>query len=339
MYDYLVFIGRFQIFHAKHEATVRIGLQKAKKVITVIGSTDCARSLRNPFTATEREEMIRSCFTPEENERIIVARVSDYFYNDEAWTVAVQEQVRRVSENSRKIGILGTRKDHTSYYLDLFPQWGREFTTEYAELNATDLRDLYWDCKLSGADPRLNDSVYEWLMHWQLHNRYEFDGMVKEKEFIKQYKASWAGSPFPVTFVATDAVVIKSGHVLMIKRGHNPGKGLWALPGGYLEHGLTLFENSLKELKEETNIRVHKDELRKYYRGEKTFDHPQRSDLGRFITTAFLFRLPDAGPLPEIKGGDDAAEAMWVEFSDLFANRPRVFSDHFHIINYFYGKR
>lgn len=337
-YDFAVFIGRFQIFHAKHEATVRSGLEKAHKVIIILGSHDCARSMRNPFSSAERGNMIIAALKDVDRGRINIAQVSDYFYSDQEWTVAVQEQVRRLAKDSKKICLLGTHKDQTSYYLDLFPQWVRELSNDDATLNATDIRNDFFSGSLAEDDTRINRGVHEYLARWKTEQKDSFDALVKEREYVKQYKDMWSKAPFPVTFTTTDAVVIKSGHVLMIKRGHNPGKGLYALPGGFLEQNLTLLDNALKELKEETSIRVHKDELRKHVKGEKTFDYPQRSDRGRTITTAFLFRLPDTGPLPDVKGGDDADEAMWVPLADVFAMRAQIYEDHFHIINYFYGR-
>jgi len=337
MHDFAIFIGRFQIFHAKHESIVHFGLIKAKQIILVLGSHDSARTIRNPFTTSEREHMVRGCFSTEENDRIHVVKVSDYFYNDNDWVRDVQEKVRQIAGQS-KCCLLGTHKDHTSYYLDLFPQWPREHYLEDKSLSATDIREDFLNNTLNAADPRLSPKVYTWLTSWKEGNRDIFDSIVKERDFIKQYKAMWANAPFPVTFVTTDAVVFKSRHVLMIRRGHNPGKGLLALPGGFLEQNITLLENALKELKEETRIAVSKQELRDRIVESRTFDHPQRSDRGRTVSTAFLIVLPRAGELPQVKGGDDAASAMWVPITDVYSMRSQVYEDHFHMINYFYGR-
>ena len=59
--------------------------------------------------------------------------------------------------------------------------------------------------------------------------------LVEEQAYIKRYKDIWADAPYAPTFVTTDAVVIQSGHVLLVKRRTAPGKGLWALPGGFLK--------------------------------------------------------------------------------------------------------
>lgn len=54
--------------------------------------------------------------------------------------------------------------------------------------------------------------------------------------------------------VAVGAVVVRHGRLLLVQRGNPPGQGLWAVPGGRLEHGETLAEGTLRELAEETGL-------------------------------------------------------------------------------------
>jgi bifunctional NMN adenylyltransferase/nudix hydrolase len=58
-----------------------------------------------------------------------------------------------------------------------------------------------------------------------------FAQLKAEAEFIAGYRKAWS-APYPVTFVTVDAVVVHSGHLLLVRRRSEPGRGLWALPGG-----------------------------------------------------------------------------------------------------------
>ncbi len=59
-------------------------------------------------------------------------------------------------------------------------------------------------------------------------------------------------SPIP----AVRAVVIEGDNILLVKRGHSPGKGLWSIPGGSIELGESIYDACIRELFEETNIRA-----------------------------------------------------------------------------------
>ena len=137
--------------------------------------------------------------------------------------------------------------------------------------------------------------------------------------------------PYPPTFVTTDNVVIRSGHVLLIKRRYNPGKGLWALPGGFLDVSEKIEDGAVRELKEETRINITKKELRKSIVESKVFDHPNRSLRGRTITHAYLYDL-GYGQLPEIKANDDASGAHWVPLSEAHRMEEFFFEDHYDIL-------
>src|SRR5262245_61443356 len=142
-YDYLVFIGRFEPFHNGHHAVISHALRIAKHVIVLIGSANKARTIRNPWNVAEREVMIRAAF-PHERERILIRPLRDHLYSDPLWVSDVQRAVgslvRPDIENPR-IGLIGYPKDHSSYYLRMFPQWQFVPTANLGGVSATDLRD------------------------------------------------------------------------------------------------------------------------------------------------------------------------------------------------------
>ncbi|MGI8786727.1 MAG: NUDIX domain-containing protein [Pyrinomonadaceae bacterium] len=145
--------------------------------------------------------------------------------------------------------------------------------------------------------------------------------------------------PFAPVFVTTDAVVVQSGHVLVIRRGFPPGKGLLALPGGFLAPDSTLEDNAIRELKEETNIKVPAQVLRGSIKNSHAFDYPERSQRGRTVTFAYHIELEPSlkDGLPHVKGGDDAAKAFWLPLSALGEKEDEFFEDHLHIIKFFLG--
>lgn len=337
-YDYCVFIGRMQPPHKAHIENIRTALSLAKEAIVIFGSHRAARNIKNPFTAEERENMVRACFSQEEQARIHFTSVRDYYYNDNNWVADVQQKVFAITDEGKKIALLGRYKDHSSYYLDLFPQWKRESVTGDSLMNATDVRNAFFSGKLQTSGEVLEHEVFASLMKWKLLNTELYNKLADEWKFIQDYKDMWSRAPYPVTFVTTDAVVVKSGHVLMVRRKANPGKGLLALPGGFLQQNCKIIDSALRELKEETRIRLPADVIMRSLKDEKVFDHPNRSLRGRTITHAFYFELPPGGELPHVKGDDDAEHAVWIPITELYGRDNEVYEDHLHIVQWFYSK-
>jgi bifunctional NMN adenylyltransferase/nudix hydrolase len=164
----------------------------------------------------------------------------------------------------------------------------------------------------------------------------EYDQIIREREFVANYKKQYASLPYPPIFSTADSVVIQSGHVLMIKRRAEPGKGLWALPGGYVNATTdkSVEDAAIRELREETMIKVPAPVLRGSIKRSKVFDAIGRSPRGRIITHAFHIELPD-GELPKVKGNDDAEKARWVPISDVKSEE--CFEDHYEILQHFLG--
>lgn len=343
-YKFAVFIGRFQPFHNAHLEVVKYGLSIAENVIIVIGSSNAAPNIKNPWTFQQRKEMILSCFSKPEQSKIHIEGVRDYYYNDNYWVTDIQNKTSKYINEGDSVALLGNFKDSSSYYLKYFPQW--EFTPvrTTTNLNSTDVRDsLFLQTDWWSQFGILPSPVSKWIKK----NYIEPDGfvdkstgyqnLVKEFEFIGNYKTQWEASPFPPTFVTVDAVVICSGHVLVVKRKFNPGKDLLALPGGFVRQSERLEDAALRELKEETGIRVDKLILASSLVDTNVFDHPDRSLRGRTITHGYYIRLKE-GILPEVKGNDDASKSFWLPLMDVGRLENQFYEDHAHIINYFINK-
>jgi bifunctional NMN adenylyltransferase/nudix hydrolase len=338
-FDYLIFIGRCQIVHNPHIKTVLRGLELADRVLVIVGSARQPRTPKNPFTVSERVNMFKSALTPEQLSRITFAYTFDYLYNDQKWVEEIQTIVKlNVLDPKAKIGIIGHFKDASSWYLNLFPQWKLIDVGNFEGINATDFRCGYFEgvSMAQFAPKKLHPNIAKFLEDFRKTS--EFDVVRKEYEYYKGYKTSWSDTPYPVIFVTTDAVVVQSGHILLIRRKTPPGYGLWALPGGYLKYDLKVEDSMITELREETRLKVPEPVLRGNIKEYRVFDHPDRSLRGRTITHAYLIELQGGHPLPEVKGSDDADRAKWVKLSDINDMREQLFEDHPDIINYYVSR-
>lgn len=342
MYDFLVFIGRFQPFHAGHYHVVQEALKQSKQVILVLGSHDRPRDSRNPFTTAERIEIITSAVNPSELERIHFAPQYDHTYNEEKWIAGIQASVntivhRKFTPNPIKIGIIGYSKDHSSFYLKKFPAWDLiEVTPKDKTLNATFLREevLFTQTEIipeNYVTNRHHRNTIEELSGKIWHQ------ISNEISFIAKYKEGWKAAPYPPIFMTVDAVVTQSGHLLVVERGAQPGEGLWALPGGFVNQNETLKEAVIRELYEETKLDIPKPALVGSIVRTGVYDDPNRSTRGRTITQAYHFKLVDRESLPRIKGSDDAKSAQWITLSEFSKSRSKFFEDHYCLVESMLG--
>ena len=345
-YDFLVFIGRFQPAHNAHLEIINEALKLSDNVIVCIGSAYQPRTPKDPFTAEERQRMIESAIPEEDVGRLYFRYIADKRYNDQQWALDIQDSVFDVAEGKDStIGIIGHKKDNSTFYLDMFPQWELVEFPNIQDLHATSIRDYYfnnvWDND-EGEDifvemckDYLNENIFDFMIKFRETD--EFDFLKEEFTFIEKYKSAWKDSPYPPTFVTCDGVVIQSGHILLVQRRAAPGAGLWAIPGGFVDQNETIEEAVIRELREETKLKVPGPVLKGSIKDRRVFDHPHRSLRGRTITNAFLIEL-NPGPLPPVKGGDDAAKARWFPISEVVDMSEKLFEDHADIINYFLGR-
>lgn len=344
--DFGVFIGRFQPLHLGHEHTIRHALERVDRLIVLIGSANMARNPRNPFSYDERVDMLRSAFAAEMAAgRIIAAPLDDHLYSDTAWVAEVQRRVnalvldhgnhggfRTLGIKDFRVALTGFGSDASSYYLKLFPEWDNiQIDSPFATYHATDIRARYFQRIPEVPAAALSTGVAAQLTEFARGDL--FRTLLEEAEYLAEYPKQWGKGPF----VTADAVVIQSGHILLIERGRLPGKGLLALPGGFVDPGERIRDGAVRELREETAISDSKGQippamLASFIEDHRTrvFDAPNRSLRGRVITHAFLFRLPERRKLFAVRGSDDAAHAQWYRLGDL--SPEMFFEDHWSII-------
>lgn len=127
--------------------------------------------------------------------------------------------------------------------------------------------------------------------------------------------------PYPRPAVTVDVAIFmptNGNHkILLIERAQEPYKGLYALPGGFVEIQETLEEAAQRELEEETGLKTL--QLTQVH----TFSDPDRDPRGRVISTCFAAVLMDANQL-DLRAGSDAADVGWFVINEL----PALAFDH-----------
>ncbi|MGC3872347.1 bifunctional nicotinamide-nucleotide adenylyltransferase/Nudix hydroxylase [Halomonas sp. GXIMD04776] len=343
-FDCLVFIGRFQPPHLGHLAVMHEALKRARQVIVLSGSAWQARSLRNPWRFEERRDMLRSCFDAQENQRLEIAPLLDALYNDDVWVRDVQRKVRDIARPAQgklpRIGLIGASRGQSSYYLSLFPQWESVSVPLVEGISASQIRERLFRSSASASDYLSTGAAHDLPpgVHRALkafHDTVCYRQLLEEQRLLEQYRNAWAQAPYPPIFVTVNAVVVQSGHVLLVKRTAAPGQGLLALPGGFINPHERLLDACLRELRERVRLKVPEPVLKGSLRGQRLFDEPHRSWRGRTLAEAFYFALRPDQQLPRLKPVKGGESARWVALADLEPDT--LFEDHFFIIQNFLG--
>lgn len=332
-----IYICLLQPMNKTHFAAIELALSEVDNLIIVLGSAFKAKSIKHPWTFQEREQMLRSCFDTQENNRITVIPIRDYTYNINLWITEVQKNIDSIITDCNSITLYGYNKGKDTNYLKYFPKWGFRDIGNLGDIDPVKIRKAYFTGDLETLIFSVRCNVFKKLQKEINENGIKYQELCYEFKKIEEYKALWKSAPFPPTFVTVDAVIIKSGHILVVRRKGVPGKGLIALPGGFINSDEFIEDSCLRELKEETKIQIPKDELKKRIVESHVFDDPERSTRGRTITHAFFINL-GSGELPKVKGSDDAEKAWWMSLQDISKQEDMFFEDHCHIINYFVNK-
>jgi len=340
-----VVIGRFPLCTNAHTALIERALEEASRTVIIVRSAFHPRIPRDPFTWEERAEMILASLPANLRQRhlgFIPARD----YSDPARWAA---QVRRMPG----VADLGDAK-RVRLYVEKSPAWQCPPLGDWQDVEGIDA-DEHEGSRLlamilqAASSPRARTAIEEGLsvvarefapavlqrlQAWT--SAPEFGDLVEEQQALDAARAEWRGAPYEPIFSTVDCVVHCAGHVLLVQRKHRPGKGLWALPGGFLEPRESLRTGAIRELLEETALALSADELEGALHDARVFDQPDRSQRGRSITHAHFFDLGER-ELPPVLGSDDAAEARWIPTDELASLEERLFEDHFQILDDFLG--
>lgn len=129
---------------------------------------------------------------------------------------------------------------------------------------------------------------------------------------------------YPRPAVTADCIVFARTEeglkVLLVQRGNDPYKGMWAFPGGFMNMDETSAEAACRELEEETGISVEN------VCQVGAYDEVDRDPRGRVITIAYYTVI---NGIRNVVGGDDAARAEWFTIGHL----PKLAFDHQEILD------
>jgi bifunctional NMN adenylyltransferase/nudix hydrolase len=157
-----VIIGRFQPYHNGHKAIVDRALKEFDHVIVLIGSAGQPRTRKNPWTWNERADMVVAAH-PKDEHRLSVMALFDVPGDDKAWAERVVGVVQGAAPVTHRadgsvvppdITLVGHRKDESSFYLDLFPEWKLLEVESQGFRSGTEIRKDYFD-----ADGSFEDKV------------------------------------------------------------------------------------------------------------------------------------------------------------------------------------
>jgi len=306
-----IFMGRFQPVHQGHIHALSIAASQVETLYIFVGSANVCRSIKNPWTFQERSYMLRIKLRTANVTNYQIVPLNDYPYSDSQWMTDVRSTVEFLGLTNPVF--FGHMKDGNDY-LKWFPEWKYINVEGVYSINATQVRDTMFESN----DKTMPETV-----------RKDYAFYQKEKETFKNY-------PFPETlnFNCSDAVLECQGHVLLIQRKFAPGAGSWAIPGGFRNGNETFLDCAIRELMEETNVRVPEKVLRGSIVKTELFDSPKRSFGIPRNTLAVYMRInpnPD-GSLPRANGADDAALCKWVPLTDAL-NNLELYDDHKAIIS------
>lgn len=362
-----VVLGRFQLVHEGHLALIAKACENDSEVCILVGSADKSRDVCNPFTFEERKKMLGvSIFNMRVSPQCLyhkfqfnlqpVPPFEDCNYQrfnlkvalpvqdcdtDAEWINCIKNTIQDIKNNNKdsQINLITCKKDDkTASYIDLIKD-AKIFD------NVIEVEPYLENGKvISAKDKRkeffTNTPVFkQYSCFWfsiddylEMQKKYIEAGLITEddvyyanyQEEVKQYPR--------IEHTADIAVFHRYNRklkVLLIKRGKAPGKGLYALPGGFVNQNETLKECALRELKEETGLVIA---ARLHVRLLRNFDNPNRSRRGRVITTLYDVYLPEDYDI-NVKAGDDASSVEWIEAWDaLKMDKDAFFEDHYDML-------
>ncbi len=310
-----VVFGRFQPFHNQHKKLVDHARSIADHTIVILGSHLEPRSLKNPWTSTERQGMIRSVY-PDATD-LFFDSIRDFPYDNDAWFALAKQKIDSHIDADDEVVIVGCNKDASTFYLEGFPDYELELVDLESVMDATTVRqDLYEGFGLNLH--MVPKPVYDWYQKWNEKNPEIMAALMQKFVDVNKYHTDWGKGPF----LCVDSILMSEGEWFAIIE-HK--EGTLAIPGGFLDKGETTLNGARRECREEIGF----DPGDKPYRFFIA-DHPSRDERCHNVSTVYVWDLGDE--MPKLIAGDDAVDVHWMDFYEIQSRREEFRADHFHLI-------
>lgn len=328
-YDIVVQIGAFQPWLPADQQALEQALTLSPHVLLLLSDADRPPSANYPFTARERLQVLHLALPEAWRDRVHILGLRQNRYPGREWAEVLQHLQHLTGKDDPRIGLLQAPDSQPR-------EWPNARALPYV---SSPLGAAHWRAMALGPVhaaevsaqclEALVPATRPWFTTWLTSS--QRTALQAEWQQLAQEREAWSVAPYPPTLVTVDCVVECAGQVLLIERDRAPGKGLLALPGGFIDIHETLLQSARRELTEETGLNLPAS-LQPV--ATALFDAPYRSQRGRVITQAFHFVLPEATP-PAVQAGDDAAQAQWVRREQLAALNGRFHDDHALILDHF----
>ena len=319
-----VIIGRFQPMHNGHKALITKALAENDQVLILIGSVNKARDFNNPFSFTERLQMITNVFAEVDGD-LRIHGLKDKPTEDE-WLQEVIANVIAREEDPSKVVLYTSEKDEEFYRSTLLYN---VCVLDSHGINATEIRaSLYSPMLLSSGIalaevPKENHALLRDL--GKQEDLFSVMGDERTSCILGKTKAlrnhQWNNPIEPVCH----AVVFHKGNVLLVKRNSVRGFGQWSIPGGFMAHNETTRVAALRELREETGIDLMVLKAKEIAQAvEENIDDLSVRTLG--INYAYVI---DAAEEVEVTlDKNEVSEFKWCPLIDILTEHEVLFYNH-----------
>lgn len=331
---------RSQPAHDGHIANVVGALTHCDILVLLVGSSNMARSYKNPLTYEERKHIFEECF-PEEvaSGRLVIKPMPDFYRDNRGWAENTKRIVREVAAeiglahdiqiDDSMTALAGFKKDScTGEYLDMFPEWGDILLKErVSDIDATTIREAYFRRDSVILAEYLPAPAVRFLERFRLNPA--FAVLVAERENIDFIRETF-NKDDPQNYTG-DILIRHHGKSLLIRRGGAYGHDLWACPGGIRDKGEDFVDCSMREVDEETGItRLNPDitieRLKSWVRIEHYNDTKGRDLRGKYATMLYVIVIPDDIPMLKVEPLDDAKHVEFVDHETI--PETEWFADH-----------